>query len=252
MNNTKKSGVYKITNIESGKFYIGSSKDIENRIVDHIRDLKKNDHSNIILQRSWNLHGSGSFTFETVEECIPSECLLREQYYLDLLKPYMGIGYNINKCANGGDSFTYHPNKEEMREKNRLLSTGENNPMFGKNHTAESIEKQKEKAKGRFSLQWFIERHGEEIGMQKYQERRQMLSSRKINYNYDNGLKGKKVKVESSRGRSVSNGRTKLKSRMIEFQADISNPVLTTKEISSKYGISIAAVKYHRKKLKSV
>jgi len=252
MNDTKKSGVYKITNIESGKFYIGSSKNIENRIVDHKRDLKKNNHQNIILQRSWNLHGSGSFTFETIEECVPEECLKREQYYLNLLKPYMGIGYNINTCANGGDSFTYHPNKEEMREKNRLLSTGENNPMFGKNHTEETKSEMKNKAKGRFSLEWFIERNGQEIGTQKYQERRRMLAARKINYKHDNGLTGKSRVVESTRGNSVSRGRNALKGRKEEFLVDISNQELSSKQIADKYKISTAAVKYHRKKAKSI
>lgn len=245
----KKSGIYKITNIESGKFYIGSSKEIETRFTDHKNDLRKNNHSNIILQRSWNLHGEDKFTFEIIEECSPDQCLIREQHYLDLLKPYTGIGYNINKNANGGDSFTYHPNKEEMREKNRVLSTGENNPMFGRTHSSESIDLQKAKAKGRFSLDWFIERNGEEIGKKMYQERRQMLSNRKINYTYDNGLTGKKVVVEEGRGDKVKAGRKALKERMPEFLSDIKSVDLTTQQIADKYGISSAAVKYHKKKL---
>ena len=250
MNNTIKSGIYKITNIESGKFYIGSSKNIEKRFSDHSRDLRKNEHQNIILQRSWNLHGSGSFVFEIMEECDPQECLKREQYYLDLMMPYMGVGYNINTCANGGDSFTYHPNKEEMREKNRILSTGENNGMFGRTHSPDTIQKQKAKAQGRFSLQWFIEKHGEELGTQKYHDRRQMLSNREINYKHDNGLTGKRIVVESTRGDSVSRGRNALKDRKVEFSVDILNLELSSKQIADKYKISTAAVKYHRKKNK--
>lgn len=245
----KKSGVYKITNIESGRFYIGSSKEIETRFTDHKNDLKKNNHTNIILQRSWNKHGSDKFIFEIVEECSPDKCLILEQKYLDLLRPYAGVGYNINKNANGGDSFTYHPNKEEMREKNRVLSTGENNPMFGKTHSDQTKEEMKAKAKGRFSLSWFIDRHGEPLGNQKYQERRQMLANRKINYVYDNGLKGKKVNVEADRGAKVSAGRKALKDRKPEFLLDLTNVELSSKQISDKFGITTAAVKYHRKKL---
>lgn len=248
-----KSGIYKITNTANGKFYIGSSINLEERFYEHKWMLAKRTHPNPILQRAWNKHGADKFTFEILEECVNNQkiCFEREQYYLDLLKPYLEVGYNISKHAAGGDTFTLNPNKEAIREKMRILNAGDKNGMFGRTHNDSTKSEMKNKAKGRFSLQWFIERHGEEIGMQKYQERRQMLSAREINYNYDNGLKGKKVKVEATRGQSVRSGRTKLKSRMLEFQADISNPVLTTKEISIKYEVSVAAVKYHRKKLKS-
>ena len=122
--------------------------------------------------------------------------------------------------------------------------------MFGKNHTEESIEKLKNKAKGRFSIEWFVERNGEELGTQKYQERRQILANRKINYSHANRNKGKKVVVESTRGSSVSRGRNALKGRKEEFLLDISNQELSSKQISEKYTISTAAVKYHRNKLK--
>jgi group I intron endonuclease len=246
-----KSGVYKLTNEMTGKFYIGSSIDIDRRFLDHKRDLNNKTHVNIILQRSWNKHGEKAFSIIILEECSPEKCFEREQYYLDTLQPYKSVGYNIGKRAGGGDNFTHHPNKEEMREKNRLMSLGENNPMFGQNHTEEAIRKLKNKAKGRFSLEWFIERNGEEIGTQKYQERRQMLAARKINYKYDNGLKGKSRVVESTRGNSVSRGRNALKGRKEEFLVDISNQEISSKQIADKYGISLAAVKYHRKKAKT-
>ena len=245
-----KSGIYKITNEITGKFYIGSSIDIDQRFLDHKRDLNNKTHVNIILQRSWDKHGEKAFSNTTLEECSPEKCFEREQYYLDTLQPYKSIGYNIGKHAGGGDNFTHNPNKEAMREKNRLMSLGENNAMFGKNHTEESIEKLKNKAKGRFSIEWFVERNGEELGTQKYQERRQILANRKINYSHANRNKGKKVVVESTRGSSVSRGRNALKGRKEEFLLDISNQELSSKQISEKYTISTAAVKYHRNKLK--
>jgi group I intron endonuclease len=245
-----KSGIYKITNEITGKFYVGSSIDIDQRFLDHRRDLNNKTHVNIILQRSWEKHGEKAFSIAILEECSPEKCFEREQYYLDTLQPYKSIGYNIGKHAGGGDNFTHNPNKESMREKNRLMSSGENNAMFGKNHTDESIEKLKNKAKGRFSLEWFVERNGQEIGTQKYQERRKMLSSRKINYSHVNKNKGKKIVVESTRGDSVSRGRNALKGRKEEFLLDISNQELSSKQIADKYTISTAAVKYHRNKLK--
>jgi len=248
-----KSGIYKITNTINGKFYIGSSINLRQRFNEHIGMLVKNEHPNFILQRSWNKHGQNKFTFEIIEECAHDQkiCFEREQYYLDLLKPYLEVGYNISKHAAGGDNFTLHPNKEAIREKIRILNMGDKNGMFGRTHSPEAIEKQKVKAQGRFSLQWFIEKHGEELGTQKYHDRRQMLSNREINYKHDNGLTGKKIVVESTRGDSVSRGRNALKDRKAEFSIDILNLELSSKQIADKYGISTAAVKYHRKKNKA-
>lgn len=243
-----KSGVYKITNEVTGRFYIGSSIHTEQRFYDHKRDLRANEHINPILQRSWNKHGESSFTFGVIEECPAEKCIEREQHYLDLLQPYKNIGYNIGKSAGGGDNFTNHPNKEELREKMKVWYGGEGNGMFGKEHNDVTIDKMKTKAKGRFSLAWFVERNGTEVGTQKYQERRTMLANRKINYVYDNGLKGKKVNVEADRGAKVSAGRKALKARMPQFLLDLKNEFLSNKQIAEEYGISTGAVKYHRKK----
>ena len=247
-----KSGIYKITNTVNGKFYIGSSVDLERRFNKHMGTLAKNTHANPILQRAWNKHGADKFTFEVIEECANDQkvCFEREQYYLDLLKPYLEIGYNVSKHAAGGDNFTLNPSKEAIREKMSILNAGDKNGMFGRTHSPDAIEKQKAKAQGRFSLQWFIEKHGEELGTQKYHERRQMLSNREINYKHDNGLTGKKIVVESTRGSSVSRGRNALKDRKEEFSIDILNLELSSKQIADKYKISTAAVKYHRKKNK--
>lgn len=247
-----KSGIYKITNTVNGKFYIGSSTDITRRFNEHRSRLNKTVHKNRILQRAWHKHGEDKFTFETIEECANDQKLLleREQYYLDLLKPYLEIGYNIVKQAAGGDVFTNNPNKEAIREKMKVYYGGDKNGMFGKTHSKESIERLKTAAKGRFSLEWFIERNGCDEGTKLYHERRAKLAARKMNYSHDNGLKGKSVKVEKTRGASVSKGRNALKGRKSEFMADISNQDLSNKQISDKYGISTASVKYHRKKLR--
>jgi group I intron endonuclease len=251
-NSMDKSGIYKITNTANGKFYIGSSINLKQRFNEHIGLLTKNSHPNFILQRSWNKHGVDKFTFEIIEECAHDQkiCFEREQYYLDLLKPYLEVGYNISKHAAGGDNFTLNPNKEAIREKMRILNAGDKNGMFGRTHNDSTKNEMKNKAKGRFSLEWFVERNGQEFGTQKYQERRKMLSSRKINYSHVNKNKGKKIVVESTRGDSVSRGRNALKGRKIEFLLDISNQEISSKQIADKYTISTAAVKYHRNKLK--
>lgn len=91
-------GVYKITNIQTGKFYIGSSINIEKRWREHKLALKKNKHHNPYLQRVWNKYGEHGFEFSVLEICSIEEILNREQYYLDLLLP------NYNLCKSAGNT----------------------------------------------------------------------------------------------------------------------------------------------------
>jgi len=109
----EKSGIYKILNIKNNKFYIGSSKDLNKRWIQHKSNLKNNNHINVILQRSWNKYGKNSFVFDIIEECKENMLLEREQYYIDTLKPK----YNIGLKASGGDNLTNHPNREEIIKK---------------------------------------------------------------------------------------------------------------------------------------
>lgn len=100
MNNKSKtsiSGIYKITCKPTGRFYIGSSNDIETRWYHHKRDLKNNNHYNRLLSRACKKYGFNSFEWEVIEEC-PSETLLeREQYYIDILQPFNKKGFNLAK-----------------------------------------------------------------------------------------------------------------------------------------------------------
>lgn len=50
------------------------------------------------------------------------------------------------------------------------LKVGDKNPFYNKNHTEETKKIMKEKAKGRYSLEWFINKYGEVEGSIKYQE----------------------------------------------------------------------------------
>jgi len=103
-----KTGIYKIEC--NGKYYIGSSKNINKRWLRHINDLKNNKHVNIHLQRVFNKYGIEKFNFSIIEECNVETLLIREQYYLDLNKN----GFNIGKNASGGDNLTNNPNKEDI------------------------------------------------------------------------------------------------------------------------------------------
>lgn len=84
-------GIYKIKNLKTNDFYIGSAININNRWKRHLRDLKKGSHHSIILQRSFDKYGKDNFVLEVLEECDSKVLLLKEQYYLDLLLPKYNI-----------------------------------------------------------------------------------------------------------------------------------------------------------------
>ena len=80
MNN---SGIYKIVNLQTNKYYVGSTKDFKQRKQCHFSRLKCNTHTNKHLQNAYNKYGKDNFKFEIIEY-VKEEMLLNvEQSYLD-------------------------------------------------------------------------------------------------------------------------------------------------------------------------
>jgi hypothetical protein len=101
-----KSGVYKIYCSGNDKFYIGSAVNLFDRFIFHRSRLRKNKHDNPHLQCSYNKYTEQKFSFHILEYCNKNETLNREQYYLDILKPYdIDIGFNMSIKADGGNYF---------------------------------------------------------------------------------------------------------------------------------------------------
>jgi group I intron endonuclease len=89
-------GVYKITNLNDNKIYIGSAKNVSTRIKIHLKLLRNGTHHNIHLQRAYNRDGEISFIFELIEDVADINTLLiAEQKWINKLVPE----YNICKIA---------------------------------------------------------------------------------------------------------------------------------------------------------
>lgn len=105
-------GVYIIKNTINNKIYIGSSCDIEKRWAAHKQQQK------FLIGRAMKKYGIELFYMEILEET--TECVLldREQYYLDTLKPFDSVGYNICKIAG---RTTGIPWSDKTREKQKRI-----------------------------------------------------------------------------------------------------------------------------------
>ena len=96
----RQTGIYKITNMSNGKFYIGQSRDIVSRWKAHTLSL--DDHSNESVIRmsfaKYKLREQvskaglyGNFLFEIVELCSEEHLIERECFYIETLKPEYNV-----------------------------------------------------------------------------------------------------------------------------------------------------------------
>ena len=119
-------GVYVIRCLSAGKSYIGCSKNVEVRIKDHKLDLRRGAHINPYLQRSWNLYGEESFSFDILLE---TDNMFEEEKRLIALHDTFKNGYNMTPggegvgadspevCAKRVKTFKENYNDETKRKK---------------------------------------------------------------------------------------------------------------------------------------
>lgn len=164
--------IYEINNTQNEKRYIGSTSQWERRKYEHTYLLKNGNHGNRHLQNAWNKYGSDAFKFSIIEET--DQQFAEEQKYLD--EAEWSNLYNISKKAKNADIYSELSPEEKQEFKEKSKHVGEENGMYGKSHTENTIQQMKKKADGRYTLEWFIDRYGEEEGQKKYENRRERLS----------------------------------------------------------------------------
>ena len=93
-------GIYKLTNIENGKAYIGKSTDVKKRISDHMKSTigiqsiaDQAVHHAILETGFWN------WTIEVITYCDKDKLSELERYYINFFKTQE---YGFNKNAGGG------------------------------------------------------------------------------------------------------------------------------------------------------
>lgn len=120
--NKGKSGIYRWVNNINNESYVGSSVNLTNRFrryynINYLKGKIIKDNSRIY--RALLKYNYYNFNLEILEYCNNEYLKIREQYYLDLLKP----GYNICKTAGSMLGFK-HSLKTLEKFKNRDTGTG--------------------------------------------------------------------------------------------------------------------------------
>ena len=107
-------GVYKITNTVTGDFYIGSSKNVKQRLAFHKCQSTWKRYSNNPMYIDMHQYGLDKFDFQILEKVESEHLKETEQKFIETLKPT----YNSNR-ANGWDFERYKEYQKEYQQSDK-------------------------------------------------------------------------------------------------------------------------------------
>ena len=195
-------GIYIIEHEESGKKYIGSAIDIDERFSNHVWSLDSGRHCNIHLQNAWDKYAVGAFKWYKFIECAPEDLIYIEQRTIDYFTDVLGWDSLYNISPNAGSTLgRFHSDEtkrkigekskgrwsgrthtEETKRKISIANIGKNK---GKTMSEECRRKQSLNRRGKT----FTEEHKAKIsaGLKKYaEERKRNNEPRKAPYKSTN------------------------------------------------------------------
>lgn len=131
--------IYRILNVVTDDFYIGSARNPKKRRWEHWNDLKLGGHHCTALQTAWNKFGSDAFEFEILEDGIEEENLLRvEDTYL---VQHAGQPHCYNTALSSMQPPSVQPETIEKIRASTLrnwANNPESHPRLGRKHTEET------------------------------------------------------------------------------------------------------------------
>lgn len=160
--NNGKVGVYAWVNKINNKVYIGSGDPLYTRLSDYYQSWYLSSRNSLYIVRAFNKHNMSNFSLYILEYTNSESVIACEQNWIDLINPE----YNTNPVAGSSKGYKHTDKTLEIMRKASLGRThteevkhlmsenrkGENNPFFGKNHSADTIERFKEIASTRSYL----------------------------------------------------------------------------------------------------
>ena len=240
-------GVYKIVNCKDGKFYIGSSVDIEKRFNSHRKALIEGKHNNEYLQNAWNKYGEDSFDFIVIEEVNDiNELRNRETYYLQTTNcTDHSIGYNLLNNANVGLGVSA---SKEVRKKISEACSGSKNGNYGRKHTEEELIRMHNNRWGEGYIRKprkSVRKTPEELAISR-QRMSELMKGRIVSQETREKIRqsrlGKKASLElrqkySEQRRGSKNGNSKLSKEQVLEIYEKMNSGINYKDVCAEYGI---------------
>lgn len=220
------SGIYKIANSKSGKFYVGSSINIEQRFYSHKSQLRRGVHYNQHLQSAWNKDGEESFLFSVLLEVDTEHLLSKEEEVILETECYKReVGYN--------------------------KTTNTTSPMLGRKHSKETIEKCRAASTGRVKSAETRRKLSEANRGRTFSEetRRRMSEAKKGKVPAASRMpKSKETREKISKfaktRTGIKNPNSRLTLEQVEsMRKDFLARELTLPEIAKKYNVSLSTVK---------
>jgi group I intron endonuclease len=172
--------IYKLTS-PNEKVYIGQTNNFNGRMAEHKSNSKwrKTKLYNCIRKYGWDM-----FTKEIIGNTNTKQnANILEESLIQKYKATGHNGLNTRITAEGGDVWEGRYDTQEYQDfvaKMKEINAGEKNGMYGKTHRQSTMDTMKERAKGRFTLEWYKERNGDVDGERLYEERRVWLKNRNL------------------------------------------------------------------------
>lgn len=94
------SGIYRLSNRESGKSYVGQACNLKRRLGKHLMQLKQGLHAQPVLRAAFAKYGPEAWVFEVLERCPRSQLTEREQHHVEQLGT-LTDGYNCAPIRTG-------------------------------------------------------------------------------------------------------------------------------------------------------
>lgn len=145
--------IYRIFNVVTEHFYIGSTLNPRRRKWEHWNDLKLGVHHCAALQAAWTMYGPDAFDFEVLEEVADPNTLrhIEDTYLLNHAgKEYC---YNSSFSALNGGFVSPDVGAKISATLRQLYSKKEAHPRYGKTHSDETKAKISRARKGKMAGQ---------------------------------------------------------------------------------------------------
>jgi group I intron endonuclease len=152
--------IYRIFNVVTEQFYIGSAVKFKRRRWEHLDALKKNTHHCAALQAAWQEYGADAFEFELLEEVSDEDALRIEDMYL---AQHAGaeICYNTAVTTMQPPSVTADTREKIRLAMLRLYADPANHPRTGKTHSEETKAKISASKKANPQTPWLGKKRSE-------------------------------------------------------------------------------------------